>query len=93
MEQENDLMIMDLDCNKPKHILSDADINKIHYCQSYLQIHCLLDMCTAVRNYVLDIVLKGVRGINQNASKKDEIVQERPDNTTWRAWKKFLRPL
>ena len=50
-------------------------------------------MCTADESYILDIVLKGEQSINQSASRKDEIVQERPDNTTWRVWRKFLRPL
>ena len=30
IERENDLAIMDLACDKPKHVLSDADINKMH---------------------------------------------------------------
>ena len=50
-------------------------------------------MCTANRNYILDTVLKGVWSINQSTSRKDKIVQERPDNTTWGMWIKFLRPL
>ena len=28
MEQENDFMIMDFTCDKPKYVLSDSDINK-----------------------------------------------------------------
>ena len=32
LEREKDLMIIDVACNKPKQVLSDADINKIHYC-------------------------------------------------------------
>ena len=32
LELEKDLMIMDVVCDKPKQVLSDADINKIHYC-------------------------------------------------------------
>ena len=59
MEQTNDFMIMDLACDKPRHVLSDADINKIHYCRSYLQIHRLSDMFTADGSYILDTVLKG----------------------------------
>ena len=36
----NDLMIMDLACSKLKNILNDAEIKKIHYCRSYLQLGC-----------------------------------------------------
>ena len=57
LEREQDLMIMDVACNKPKEVLSNADINKIHYCRSYLQIHQLFDMCTANGNYILDTVV------------------------------------
>ena len=59
IERENELIITELACDKPKHVLSDADINKIHYCQSYLQIHRLLDVCTADGNFIIDSVLKG----------------------------------
>ena len=76
MEQKYDFMIIDLACDKLRHVLSDADINKIHYFQCYLQIHRLLDMCTADGRYVLDTVLKGERNINQSASRKDKMVQE-----------------
>ena len=41
----------------------------------------------------MDTVLKGERSINQSASRKDTIVQEQLDNTTWRVWRKSLRPL
>ena len=64
MEQGNDLVIMDLACGKPKHVLSDTNINKIHCCHSYLQIHRLSDMCTADGHYILDTVLKGEQGTN-----------------------------
>ena len=92
-EREKDLMIMDVACNKPKQVLSDADINKIHYCQSYLQIHQLSDMCTAVGNYILDTILKGKRSPNQSAFRTNKIVQERLDSTSWRIWRTFLRPM
>ena len=67
-------MIMDLACDKPKHVLSDADINKIDDCQSYLHIQRLSDMCTVNDNYILDTVLKDKQSTNQSASRKDKIV-------------------
>ena len=82
---------MDVACDKPKQVLSDADINKIHYCQSYLKIHQLSDMCTADRNYILDTVIKEERSINQSASRDNKIVQERLDNISWSIWRTFLR--
>ena len=93
LEREQDLMIMDIACNKPKQVLSNANINKIHYCQSYLQIHQLSDMCTADGNYILDTVFQGEQSINQSTSRTEEIIQERPDSTSWRIWRTFLRPM
>ena len=52
MEQKNDLTVMDLACDKPRHVLSDANIKKNHYCWSYLQIHRLSYMCTADGSYI-----------------------------------------
>ena len=72
MERRNDFMIMDLACDKPKHVLSDADINKIHYYRGYLQIHRLSDMYTVDGSYILDTVLKGKQSTNQSASRKDK---------------------
>ena len=72
MEHENDLMIVDLACDKPKHVLSDTNINKIHYCRSYLQIPRLSNMCTADGNFIMDTVLKGKWSTNQSASMKDK---------------------
>ena len=93
MERTNDFVVTDLACDKPSHVLRNADINKIHYCQSYQQIYQLLDIYTADGSYILDTVLKGKRSINQSASRKDYIVQEQQDNTKWRVLRKFLRPL
>ena len=93
LEREQDLMKMDMACDKPKEVLSNADINTIHYCQSYLQIHQLSDMCTADGNYILDTVFQGEWSINQSISRTEEIIQERPDSTSWRIWRNFLRPM
>ena len=93
LEREQDLMIMDVACDKPKEVLSDADINKINYCRSYLQIHQLSDMCTADGIYILDTVFQGEQSINQSTSRTEEIIQERPDSTSWRVWRNFLQPM
>ena len=50
-------------------------------------------MCTADGNYILDTVLQGERSINQSTSRTEEIIQERPDSTSWRIWRNFLRPM
>ena len=73
------MMIMGLVCSKPKDKLSDASIRKIHNCQSYIQIHCLSDMCTADGTYILETVLQDERVMTQSASRNDEIVQNKID--------------
>ena len=72
-------MIIDLACSKPKNLLSDAEIRKMRYCRSYLQLYRLSNMCTVDGSYILDTVLKGRRSIIQGASRNGEILQERLD--------------
>ena len=50
-------------------------------------------MCTADGNYIPDTVFQGERSIKQSTSRTEEIIQERPDSTSWRIWRNFLQPM
>ena len=76
-------MIMDLACDKPKHVLSDADINKIHYCRSYLQIHQLSYMCTADGGRHLTHNLDGITNIMNILKEETELLSQRFTPMRW----------
>ena len=45
---------------------------------------------TAVGDTVMKGIVKGYRMHQQSSSKREEIVQERPNERTWAVWRKFL---
>ena len=92
-EREGDHFIMDRACAKTEEELSDASIRTINYCRCYLQVHQLSDICTADGNFILTSVLQGHRSEGQSASRLEEIIQERPADSYWNIWRKFLHPL
>ena len=92
-ERAGDHFIMDRACSKTVEELSDASIRTINYCRCYLQVHQLSDICTADGNYILTSVLQGHRSEGQSASRLEEIIQDRPADSYWNVWRKFLHPL
>jgi hypothetical protein len=51
------------------------------------------DVCSADGVFIIPSILKGELSIRQCASKLEDIRQERPSETTWLIWRKFLRTL
>ena len=82
---------MNAACAKSKDNLSDVNIRTINYCRSYLEVQRMSDICTADSHYILQSVMDGRRSGNQSQSWLEEIIQERPENKEWRAWRRFLR--
>jgi hypothetical protein len=81
-----------LDRTKLKHY-TDAEINQIHYCKSYLQVKRISDLCTADGAFIIPSIAKGERSVRQCTSKLNEITQERPGDQSWTVWRKFLKTL
>ena len=86
--RENDACIMDLVCND--HSFSKAEIETVFYCKSYLEVKWVSDMCTVDGEQVHVGAVYGERSIRHSASKKEEIIQERPCDKSWEVWRKFL---
>ncbi|OEU09351.1 hypothetical protein FRACYDRAFT_248200 [Fragilariopsis cylindrus CCMP1102] len=101
-ERIGDTYIMDVVCvpsaaqtlekTKLKHY-TDAEINQIHYCKSYLQVKRISDLCTADGAFIIPSIAKGERSIRQCTSKLNEITQERPGDQSWTVWRKFLKTI
>ena len=83
---------MELERDKLRHY-TDAEIRQLYYCKSYLKVKRVSDLCTADGVFILPSILKGELSIRQCASKLEDIRQERPSETTWTIWRKFLRTL
>jgi hypothetical protein len=76
-EQQGDEYIMDVVCspttakeldrNKLKHY-TDAEIQQIYYCRSFLNVKRISDLCTADGIFILPSIAKGERSIRQCAS-------------------------
>ncbi|OEU18182.1 hypothetical protein FRACYDRAFT_236453 [Fragilariopsis cylindrus CCMP1102] len=81
-----------LDRKQLKHY-TDAEINQIYYCKSYLQVKRLSDLCTADGAFIIPSIAKGERSIRQCTSKLKEIIQERPGDQSWTVWRKFLKTI
>jgi hypothetical protein len=81
-----------LDRTQLKHY-TDAEINQIHYCKSYLQVKRISDLCTADGAFILPSIAKGERSIRQCTSKLNEITQEKPGDQSWTVWRKFLKTI
>ncbi|OEU13908.1 hypothetical protein FRACYDRAFT_242262 [Fragilariopsis cylindrus CCMP1102] len=81
-----------LDRTQLKHY-TDAEINQLHYCKSYLQVKRISDLCTADGAFILPSIAKGERSIRQCTSKLNEITQERPGDQSWTVWRKFLKTI
>lgn len=76
-----DACIMDIACQDLK--ISDNDCKKIYYCKSYLQIKWKSDLMTALGDTLTEGNMKGYRMYQQSSSKREEVVQERPNERTW----------
>ena len=72
---------MDLVCNN--QLFSKANIEKVYYCKSYLEVKWVSDMCTADGKQVHVGAVHGERSIQHSASKKEEIVQDQPCEDLW----------
>jgi hypothetical protein len=83
---------MELDRNIPRQY-TDAEIRQLYYCKSYLKVKRISDLCTADGVFILPSIIKGELSIRQCASKLEDIRQERPSETTWSIWRKFMRTL
>jgi hypothetical protein len=82
----------ELDRERLRHY-SDAEIRLIYYCKNYLQVKRISDLCTADGIFVLPSIMKGERSIRQNVSRLSDIRQERPGETAWTVWRKFLHTI
>jgi hypothetical protein len=98
-ERQGDEYIIDVVCSPTKTTemdkqylkqYTDAEIKKLHYCRSYLQVQRISDLCTADG---LPSIAKGKRSIRQSASRLEEIKQETPSETTWTIWRTFLHTI
>ena len=49
------------------------------------------DICTADGHYILQSVMDGQQSGSQGQSRLKEIIQERPGDKEWRAWRRLLR--
>ena len=63
LEHENGIFLMDAACAKSKADLSDPDIRVINYCQSYLEVQRLSDICTVDGRYILPSGMEGQRSV------------------------------
>jgi hypothetical protein len=98
-ERQGDEYIMDVVCSpttttemartKLKQY-TDAEIRKIYYCKSYLNVKRISDLCTADGVFVLPSIAKGERSTRQCTSKLEEIRRERPGVRTRTIWRRFL---
>jgi hypothetical protein len=101
-ERQGDEYIMDVICSPRSameldrnHLIhyTDAEIRQLYYCKSYLKVKRISDLCTADGLFVLPSILKGELSIRQCVSKLEDIRQERPDESKWSVWRKFLRTI
>jgi hypothetical protein len=101
-ERQGDEYIMDVVCSPTtanemeKEYLqyyTDTEIRQIYYCKSYLQVQRISDLCTADGVFILPSIVKGERSIRQCATRLEEIKQERPGESTWATWRKFLNTI
>ena len=79
---------MDIACRDLE--ISANDYKKIYYCKIYLQIKWKSDLMTAYGDTVTKGIIQGYRIYQQSSSKREEVVQERPNVRTWAIWRKFL---
>ena len=86
--RQNDECIMDNSCRDLE--LSANDCKKIYFCKSYLQTKWKSDLMTAYGDTVMKEITQGYRMYQQSSSKREEVVQERPNERTWAIWRKFL---
>ena len=49
------------------------------------------DICIAEGHYILQSVMDRQQSGSQSQSRLEEIIQERPENKEWRAWRRVLR--
>ena len=67
------------------------EIRSIHYCRLYLQAITISDITTASGTHLRPGVLAGVLLINSNTTQLKEFCQQRPDDTSWRIWRKACK--
>ena len=86
--RENDQSIMDL---VSESNFKDYEIKRIYYCKFYLQVWWVSDLCNATGTRVKRELYKG-EGYEptRSFSTNEEFNQEKPDENSWRIWKKFL---
>jgi hypothetical protein len=82
----------EMDRRHLKHY-TDAEIRQLYYCKSYLKVKIISDLCTADGLFVLPLIMKGELSIRQCVSKLEDIRQERPDESKWSIWRKFLKTI
>jgi hypothetical protein len=101
-ERQGDEYIMDVVCSPTTTTELDrrrmrhytyAEIRLIYYCKNYLQVKRISDLCTAYGIFVLPSIMKGERSIRHNVSRLNDIRQERPGETAWTVWRKFLHTI
>ena len=65
-ERDDDQFLMDIACDNIT--LDTESIGKINYCQLFLQVHRLSDICTADGNFIFDSVYIGQRNYGLSSS-------------------------
>ena len=81
-EREDDRFTIDIVCENIK--LETESIEKINYYRLFLQVHGLLDICTADGNFIFDSVYIGQRSYGLSSSRAFGVVQERPEMKSYR---------
>jgi exonuclease III len=88
LQRQQDFYIMDAAVQCPS--LSNSDVKRVNYCRLYLQILTLSDMTNAKGNRLAPGIRQGIHLWSQSKSNIREIHQERPDDTSWIIWRRFL---
>jgi hypothetical protein len=70
---------------------SDGQIPLINYCRLYLQVVTLSDIASADGQTIDPAILCGTVSLLSSSTTWLHVNQSRPDTSTWRVWKSFMR--
>ena len=91
LERQGDQYIMDIALKS--RLITPCEIKYINYCRLYLQMLTISDMCNAEGTALAEGILTGNRHNDQSYSILEEPHQERPNETVWGIWRRFLRTI
>ena len=91
LERHENQYIMDLaiSCDRP----TPCEIKFINYCRLYLQVLTISYMCNASGSALADGILNGHRCRSQSYSILEESSQERPNESVWWIWRRFIKTI